>query len=288
MMILPSVNRSMMEGVINQLDEIIAPVDVVLPQIAARSIATTLHDGKASSSHDEGETGKTVISGNDKFAGDIPLLTQKLHFDGISHFDLNVVPDIQIYVLASDIDYNATVLLVVPSTIVSFILALAGGFQWKLKHIAQPPGVTETLYLFVTQPCLRLQHVSSAEQLEDNLINGLIASLFPHHYSNLMLGSSKHEIEGGCKSMNDDDIAKCQQINDFFTMFFSFSSSSQVRTLGHLYISDTLHFDLIQGQFYIADSSASIIFGCSTYESGVLTSTHHTGWKHTGPLSVIS
>ncbi|CAB4283298.1 unnamed protein product [Prunus armeniaca] len=124
-------------------DEIIA-ADDVLPQ------ATTLHDGKASGSHDEGETGKTIISGNAKFAGDIPLVTPKLHFDRILHFDLNVVPDIQKCVLANDIDYNATVLLVVPSTIVSFILALAGGFQWKLKHMAQPPGFTETLYLVCT------------------------------------------------------------------------------------------------------------------------------------------
>lgn len=96
-----------MEGVIDQSDEIIAP-------------------------------SKTVISGKDKFARDIPLVTPKLHFDGISHFDLNVVPDIQNCVLASDNHYNATVLLVVSSTIVSFILALAGGFQWKLRHIAQP------------------------------------------------------------------------------------------------------------------------------------------------------
>ncbi|CAB4313812.1 unnamed protein product [Prunus armeniaca] len=124
-------------------DEIIA-ADDVLPQ------ATTLHDGKASGSHDEGETGKTIIFGNAKFAGDIPLVTPKLHFDRILHFDLNVVPDIQKCVLANDIDYNATVLLVVPSTIVSFILALAGGFQWKLKHMAQPPGFTETLYLVCT------------------------------------------------------------------------------------------------------------------------------------------
>ncbi|KAL6277169.1 hypothetical protein ACE6H2_020770 [Prunus campanulata] len=59
-------------------DEIIAPADVVLPQIATRSIvspfvgheygadsitlfqATNLHDGKASGSHDEGETSKTI------------------------------------------------------------------------------------------------------------------------------------------------------------------------------------------------------------------------------------
>ena len=128
-------------------DEIIAYADVVLPQIPTSSIVShfvghaygadsitlfqviTLHDGKASGSHDEGETGKTVISRNDKFAGDIPLVTPKLHFDRISHFDLNVVLDIQICVLASDIDYNATVLLVVLLTIVSCILALAGGFQ---------------------------------------------------------------------------------------------------------------------------------------------------------------
>ncbi|KAI5332749.1 hypothetical protein L3X38_022878 [Prunus dulcis] len=118
-------------------DEIIAYADVVLPQIPTSSIAMTLHDGKASGSHDEGETGKTVISRNDKFAGDIPLVTPKLHFDRISHFDLNVVLDIQICVLASDIDYNATVLLVVLLTIVSCILALAAAlfqsYAWLLQ-----------------------------------------------------------------------------------------------------------------------------------------------------------
>ncbi|CAL2265157.1 unnamed protein product [Prunus armeniaca] len=136
----PQESRSCNATIPQSVDEIIA-ADDVLPQ------ATTLHDGKASGSHDEGETGKTIIFGNAKFAGDIPLVTPKLHFDRILHFDLNVVPDIQKCVLANDIDYNATVLLVVPSTIVSFILALAGGFQWKLKHMAQPPGFTETLYL---------------------------------------------------------------------------------------------------------------------------------------------
>ncbi|KAI5314505.1 hypothetical protein L3X38_043681 [Prunus dulcis] len=146
-------------------DEIIAPTDVVLPQIPTSSIVSpfvghaygadsitlfqviTLHDGKAFGSHNEGETGKTVISRNDKFAGDIPLVTPKLHFDRISHFDLNVVPDIQICWLASDIDYDAMILQVVPLTIVSFILALAGGFQWKLKHMAQPHSFTEPLHL---------------------------------------------------------------------------------------------------------------------------------------------
>ncbi|CAB4286529.1 unnamed protein product [Prunus armeniaca] len=185
-------------------DEIIALTDVVLPQIPTRSIespfvghaygadsitlfqAMTLHDGKASGFRDEGETGKTVISGNDKFAGDIPLVTPKLHFDRILHFDLNVVPDMQICVLASDIDYNATVLLVVPLTIVSFILALACGFQWKLKHMAQPPN-----------------------QFADILTKGLSTPLFQQHCSNLMLGSSKHAIERGCKDINGRSAATC-------------------------------------------------------------------------------
>ncbi|PQQ15243.1 aspartic proteinase-like protein 2 [Prunus yedoensis var. nudiflora] len=60
--------------------------------------------------------------------------------------------------------------------------------------------------------------------------------------------------------------------------------------LGH-YVSDTLHFDRIQGQSYV-DSSASIIFGCTTYESVGLTSSIETldgilGFSQ-GPLSVIS
>ncbi|KAI5321663.1 hypothetical protein L3X38_030734 [Prunus dulcis] len=217
-------------------DEIIAPADVVLPQIPTSSIvspfvghaygadsitlfqAITLHDGKAFGSHDEGETGKTVISGNDKFAGDIPLVTPKLHFDRISHFDLNVVPDIQIYLLANDIDYDATVLLVVPLTIVSFILALAGGFQWKLKHMAQPPGFTEPLHLVCTLWFsvfwILLAPILSAYQFADILTNGLSTPLFQQHCSNVMLGSSKHAIEGGCKDINCPSAATCKKIEE--------------------------------------------------------------------------
>ncbi|CAL9016146.1 unnamed protein product [Prunus brigantina] len=200
-------------------DEILAPADVVLPQIPTRSIvspfvghaygadsitlfqAMTSHDGKASGSHDEGETAKTVISGNDKFAGDIPLVMPKLHFDRISHFDLNVVPDIQICVLASDIDYNATVLLVVPLTIVRFILALA-----------EPLYLVCTLWFSIFR--ILLAPILSAYQFADIFTKGLSTPLFQQHCSNLMLSSSKHAIEGGCKDINGPSAATCKKIEE--------------------------------------------------------------------------
>ncbi|TQD89632.1 hypothetical protein C1H46_024767 [Malus baccata] len=45
---------------------------------------------------------------------------------------------------------------------------------------------------------LLFQFVSSSEQFADILTNGLSSPLFNTHYSNLMLGSSHHKLEGGC------------------------------------------------------------------------------------------
>ncbi|KAM2533008.1 hypothetical protein PS1_001548 [Malus domestica] len=45
---------------------------------------------------------------------------------------------------------------------------------------------------------LLVQFVSSSEQFADILTKGLSSPLFKTHCSNLMLGSSHHELEGGC------------------------------------------------------------------------------------------
>ncbi|CAL8155981.1 unnamed protein product [Prunus armeniaca] len=60
-------------------------------------------------------------------------------------------------------------------------------------------------YHFVRERVIRgdllVQHVSSADQFADILTKGLFIPLFQHHCSNLMLGSSMHEIEGACKDI---------------------------------------------------------------------------------------
>ncbi|ONH94277.1 hypothetical protein PRUPE_7G007500 [Prunus persica] len=82
--------------------------------------------------------------------------------------------------------------------------------------------------------------------------------------------------------------AKCSPQTNQCSYTTQYADGSGI--FGH-YVSDTLHFDRIQGQSYI-DSSASIIFGCTTYEFGGLTSSLSTldgifGFSQ-GPLSVIS
>jgi hypothetical protein len=61
---------------------------------------------------------------------------------------------------------------------------------------------------------LLVQHVSSTDQFADILTKDLSISLFQHHCSNLMLGSSKPAIEGACKDINGSTSAKCQKIRD--------------------------------------------------------------------------
>jgi hypothetical protein len=61
---------------------------------------------------------------------------------------------------------------------------------------------------------LLIQHVSSIDQFADILTKGLSISLFQHHCSNLMLGSSKPAIEGACKDINGSTSTKCQKIRD--------------------------------------------------------------------------
>ncbi|KAM1784958.1 hypothetical protein ACFX12_037917 [Malus domestica] len=75
-------------------------------------------------------------------------------------------------------------------------------FHSRVKHI-------EIDYHFVRERVIRgdlaVQHVSSKEQFADILTKGLSISLFQDHCSNLMLGSHKHEIEGGCKGIKTQD-----------------------------------------------------------------------------------
>jgi hypothetical protein len=61
---------------------------------------------------------------------------------------------------------------------------------------------------------LLVQHVSSSDQFADILTKGLSISLFQHHCSNLMLGSSQPAIEGVCKDVNGPNDAKYQKISN--------------------------------------------------------------------------
>ncbi|XP_030453784.1 aspartic proteinase 36 isoform X2 [Syzygium oleosum] len=51
---------------------------------------------------------------------------------------------------------------------------------------------------------------------------------------------------------------------------YSFQYGDGSGTTGH-YVSDVLSFDMVMGQSLIANSSAPVVFGCSTYQSGDLT-----------------
>ncbi|CAL2240203.1 unnamed protein product [Prunus armeniaca] len=80
-----------------------------------------------------------------------------------------------------------------------------------MKHL-------EIDYHFVREKVIRgdllVQHVSSADQFVDILTKGLSTHLFQQHCSNLMLGSSKHAIEGECKDINGPSAATCQKIKE--------------------------------------------------------------------------
>jgi hypothetical protein len=84
-------------------------------------------------------------------------------------------------------------------------------FHSRMKHL-------QIDYHFVRERVimgdLLVQHVSSSDQFADILTKGLFISLFQHHCSNLMLGSSQPAIEGACKDINGPDDAKCQKISN--------------------------------------------------------------------------
>lgn len=72
---------------------------------------------------------------------------------------------------------------------------------------------------------------------------------------------------------------------------YSFQYGDLSGTSG-FYVSDMLYFDMILGNSMVANSSASIVFGCSTYQSGDLTTSGHAidgifGFGQQG-LSVVS
>uniref|UniRef100_A0A5B6Z010 Putative aspartic proteinase-like protein 2 isoform X1 n=1 Tax=Davidia involucrata TaxID=16924 RepID=A0A5B6Z010_DAVIN len=73
-----------------------------------------------------------------------------------------------------------------------------------------------------------------------------------------------------CASIVRTAAAECSPQGNQCSYSFQYGDGSG--TSGY-YISDLLYFDTILGASFIANSSASILFGCSTYQSGDLTKT---------------
>ncbi|XP_017977677.1 PREDICTED: aspartic proteinase-like protein 2 isoform X2 [Theobroma cacao] len=91
-----------------------------------------------------------------------------------------------------------------------------------------------------------------------------------------------------CSSEFQTTATQCSQSNQ---CSYSFQYGDGSGTSGY-YVSDMLYFDAVLGQSLIANSSAVIMFGCSTYQSGDLTKTDKAvdgifGFGR-GDLSVIS
>ncbi|KAJ4851123.1 hypothetical protein Tsubulata_002435 [Turnera subulata] len=70
-----------------------------------------------------------------------------------------------------------------------------------------------------------------------------------------------------CSSAVQTTATQCSQ-NDQCSYAFQYGDGSG--TSGY-YVSDTFYFDAILGQSLVANSSAPVVFGCSTYQSGDLT-----------------
>ncbi|XP_027366559.1 aspartic proteinase-like protein 2 isoform X1 [Abrus precatorius] len=92
-----------------------------------------------------------------------------------------------------------------------------------------------------------------------------------------------------CTSGVQGAAAECSsQVNQ---CSYTFQYGDGSGTSGY-YVSDAMHFDMIMGQSPPANSSATIVFGCSTYQSGDLTKTDKAvdGIFGFGPgaLSVVS
>lgn len=77
--------------------------------------------------------------------------------------------------------------------------------------------------------------------------------------------SCSHPI---CTSRIQTTAAECSSQSNQCGYTFQYGDGSG--TTGY-YVSDLLYFDTILGNSFIANSSASVIFGCSTYQSGDLT-----------------
>ncbi|XP_039022429.1 aspartic proteinase 39-like [Hibiscus syriacus] len=91
-----------------------------------------------------------------------------------------------------------------------------------------------------------------------------------------------------CSSEFQTTATQCSQINQ---CSYSFQYGDGSGTSGY-YVADMLYFDAILGQSLIANSSALVVFGCSTYQSGDLAKTDKAvdgifGFGR-GDLSVIS
>ncbi|GAV62911.1 Asp domain-containing protein [Cephalotus follicularis] len=91
-----------------------------------------------------------------------------------------------------------------------------------------------------------------------------------------------------CSSAIQSTASECSQSNQ---CSYKFQYGDGSGTSGH-YVSDMLFFDAILGESLIANSSALIVFGCSTYQSGDLTKSDKAvdgifGFGQ-GDLSVIS
>ncbi|KAG8647148.1 aspartic proteinase 36 isoform X2 [Manihot esculenta] len=91
-----------------------------------------------------------------------------------------------------------------------------------------------------------------------------------------------------CTSEIQTTATQCSQSNQ---CSYSFQYGDGSGTTGY-YVSDTFYFDAVVGESLIANSSASINFGCSTFQSGDLTKTDKAvdgifGFGQ-GDLSVIS
>ncbi|XP_050243364.1 aspartic proteinase 36 isoform X2 [Quercus robur] len=92
-----------------------------------------------------------------------------------------------------------------------------------------------------------------------------------------------------CTSALQSTATICPSQNNQCSYSFQYGDGSG--TSGY-YVSDALYFDMVLGQSLMANSSATIVFGCSTYQSGDLTKTDKAvdgifGFGQ-GGLSVIS
>ncbi|KAM5559654.1 aspartic proteinase 36-like [Rosa sericea] len=91
-----------------------------------------------------------------------------------------------------------------------------------------------------------------------------------------------------CSSAVQTSATECTESNQ---CSYTFQYGDGSGTSG-VYVSDALYFDMILGQSFMANSSAAIVFGCSTFQSGDLTKTDKAvdgifGFGQ-GALSVIS
>uniref|UniRef100_A0A9I9CWH3 Peptidase A1 domain-containing protein n=1 Tax=Cucumis melo TaxID=3656 RepID=A0A9I9CWH3_CUCME len=92
-----------------------------------------------------------------------------------------------------------------------------------------------------------------------------------------------------CNSAFQTTATQCLTQSNQCSYTFQYGDGSG--TSGY-YVSESMYFDMVMGHSMIANSSASVVFGCSTYQSGDLTKSDHAidGIFGFGPgdLSVIS